>query len=124
MDFAEHIPIYLQIEEYVKVLIITGEAKPGDKLPAVREMAGKLGINPNTVQKAYQALEATGIIKGERGSGNYITEDAGIIRAIQEELSGAITDQYIQKMKKYGLGKAEILKILTDKLEETISENT
>ncbi len=52
MEFDEHIPIYLQIMEYVKVLIITGAAKPGDKLAAVREMASELGINPNTVQKA------------------------------------------------------------------------
>lgn len=121
MKFAEHIPIYLQIVEYVKVRIITGSAKPGDKLFAVREMASSLGINPNTVQKAYQALEAEGIIRSERGSGNYITEDAGVIRAIQEELSGTITDQYIQKMKIYGFGRSEIMQILTDKLGEITS---
>lgn len=123
-EFDEHIPIYLQIVEYVKVLIITGSAVPGDKLFAVREMASVFGINPNTVQKAYQALEEDGIIKSERGSGNYITDDATVIRRIQEELTGDLTDIYVRKMKSYGLEKAEIIRILTEKLEEIINENT
>ncbi|NLO62625.1 MAG: GntR family transcriptional regulator [Clostridiaceae bacterium] len=118
MEFDEHIPIYLQIMEYVKVLIITGAAKPGDKLAAVREMASELGINPNTVQKAYQSLEEEGIIKGERGSGNYITKDEGIIRAIREELSRDITGKYIRKMKSYGFDRAEIIRILSETPEE------
>lgn len=118
MEFDEHIPIYLQIMEYVKVLIITGAAKPGGRLSAVREMASELGINPNTVQKAYRALEEEGIIKGERGSGNYITKDEGIIRAIREELSRDITGKYIRKMKSYGFDRAEIIRILSETPEE------
>ncbi len=117
MEFDEHIPIYLQIVEYVKILIITGAAKPGDKIPAVREMAGELGINPNTVQKAYGALEEEGIIKGERGSGNYITEDEGVIQMIREELSGDITDKYIRKMRSYGFDRAQIIRILSETTE-------
>lgn len=123
-EFKGHIPIYLQIVEYVKVLIITGVALPGDKLFTVREMASVFGINPNTVQKAYQALEEEGIIKSERGSGNYITNDVSVIQRIQKELTGDLTDIYVRKMKSYGLGKTDIKRMLNEKLEDIIHENT
>lgn len=120
LEFTEHIPIYLQIIEYVKVLIITGAAKPGDRLPAVREMASELGINPNTVQKAYRMIEEEGIIRAERGSGNYITEDEEVILTIRKELSRNITEKYIDKMNSYGLDRAEIIRLLSETSKEKI----
>ncbi|MBN1891227.1 MAG: GntR family transcriptional regulator [Clostridiales bacterium] len=116
MDFDEHIPIYLQIAEYVKVLIITGEAKSGEKILAVREMANALSTNPNTVQKAYQLLEAQGVIKSERGSGNYITKDESVIRFVKKDLCAEITDKYIAKMRTYGFDDREIIQIIEKKM--------
>lgn len=116
MDFDEHVPVYLQIAEYVKVLIISGEASPGEKLLAVREMANALSANPNTVQKAYRLLEAQGVIKSERGSGNYITKDERIIRIIKKELCADITEKYLSKMRSYGFEDKEIMRIIERKM--------
>lgn len=116
--FSDHFPIYLQVVERIKTQIITGAVKPGEKLCAVRELANQFGINPNTVQKACQWLEQEGIIISERGSGNYITDDPGIIGAIRSELSGGVTGEYIRKMKEYGFASPEIVRILTDGIKE------
>lgn len=117
ITFDEHIPVFLQIIEYIKIQIITGEKKPGEKLLSVRDLARELEINPNTVQKAYQLLEAEGIIKGERGSGNYITEDDALIEKNKRQMSESITKQYIMKIKSYGISAEDIRKMIEQQLE-------
>jgi GntR family transcriptional regulator len=66
--------MYQQVVEGVKEAVARGGLKPGDKLPAVRELAMELTINHNTVAKAYQALEREGVIEVIRGRGTFIAE--------------------------------------------------
>ncbi|NME83833.1 GntR family transcriptional regulator [Clostridium sp. SM-530-WT-3G] len=75
IDPRSSTPIYEQIELGIKELILKGALKPNEKLPSVREMAGLLTTNPNTVSKAYGELEREGIIETLRGRGTFITDN-------------------------------------------------
>ena len=67
-------PLFAQLVAAVKRAVATGRMKAGDKLPSVRELAGDLVINPNTIAKAYQALEAEGVTVSHHGSGTFVAD--------------------------------------------------
>lgn len=73
LNFRDSTPIYEQIKNSFRELIITGIMQPDDKLPSVRELASELSINPNTIQRAYTELEAEGYIYSIQGKGNYVS---------------------------------------------------
>ncbi len=72
MDLRNPKPIYEQIKDNIKQLIISGALKPDEKLPSVRELAQTTSINPNTIQKAYRDLENEGFIYTVTGRGNFV----------------------------------------------------
>ena len=72
LDPASSVPIYAQIVDQVRALVATRAFRPGDKLPSVRELAASLRVNRNTAAKAYQALEADGIVETRAGQGCFI----------------------------------------------------
>ena len=74
IDARSDKPIYEQIIDNIKELSIKGILKTGDKLPSIRELAGLLTINPNTVSRAYQELERQKIIETLRGKGTYMSK--------------------------------------------------
>lgn len=65
-------PLYAQVIDGIKEQVIKGVLKPGDQIPSVRQLAGTLTINPNTVSKAYQELERQNVIETVRGRGTFI----------------------------------------------------
>lgn len=65
-------PIYVQIKEGLCRLILTGVLREGERLPSVRELAGQLAINPNTIQRAYRELESEGFIYSMPGKGSFV----------------------------------------------------
>ncbi len=72
VDPRSQIPIWEQIVNQIKELVLKGILTPGDKIPSVRELASHLIVNPNTVSKAYQELERQGVIETMRGRGTFI----------------------------------------------------
>jgi len=72
MDLRSRAPIYEQLVEKIKELIINNVLKPDEQLPAVRVLASELTINPNTIQKAYRELESHGYIYSIPGKGNFV----------------------------------------------------
>jgi len=91
LDLKNPKPLYEQIKERIKYLIISGVVKPDDKIPSVRELAQTLTINPNTIQKAYKDLEAEGSIYSVKGKGNFIASlDKGSIDSRRNELFAEI----------------------------------
>ena len=72
LDFSDHRPLYEQIKENLKELIISGALGENEKIPSVRELASSLAINPNTIQKAYKNLENEGYIYSRRASGSFV----------------------------------------------------
>lgn len=76
IDPTEHVPIYIQLMNQIKHMIATGELKPGDQLPTVRQLAADLRINFNTVARAYRLLDEANIISTQHGRGTFILEPA------------------------------------------------
>lgn len=75
IDMKSSEPLYEQIVNQTKELVIRGILRPGDKVMSVRELATDLVINPNTVSKAYQELERLGLLEMRRGRGTFVSED-------------------------------------------------
>jgi GntR family transcriptional regulator len=118
LDIRDHRPLYEQIKEKMKSLIIKGVLKADQRVPSVRELAQTLTINPNTIQKAYKDLEEEGFIYSVRGKGSFITPMAHIenqsrvsvllqdlermiaelvyLQVPKEQLMALINDQYIK----------------------------
>ena len=72
LDYRDSRPIYTQIADNFRILIQKGILQEGDKLPSVRELAGELSINPNTIQRAYRELEQQGVIETLAGKGCFV----------------------------------------------------
>lgn len=114
MDFTfdNNIPIYVQLLEYLKIYLISGVFKPGDKLPSVRDFANTFKVNPNTMQKALSELEDMELIYTERTNGKYVTNDQEIIDKLKDEYALTLAKSYFNGMKRIGLGKADSIKYL------------
>ncbi len=92
LDLKDPTPLYEQIKDKIKELIISGAIKPDNKIPSVRELAQTLTINPNTIQKAYKDLEAEGSIYSVKGKGNFIAQlDKSSIESRRNELFAQLT---------------------------------
>ena len=76
LDSRSGVPTYLQLVQQVRHAVQLGILRPGDQLPTVKEVVAGLAINPNTVLKAYGALESEGIAEGRRGQGTFVTTSA------------------------------------------------
>ena len=86
LDYRDARPIYAQITEQFKRQIEAGVLQEGEKLPSVRELAGSLAINPNTIQRAYAELEAEGYVVSVTGKGNFVAEGDTQNQARRQEL--------------------------------------
>ena len=106
------VPIYEQIVDQITFAVASGALEPGTLITSVRELAGRLAINPNTVARAFQELERRGVVAARRGRGMEVTADApelcrrqrqetvrGRIReALREAASSALTAEEIRKL--------------------------
>ena len=86
LNYRDSKPIYEQIKEGLRRLVITGAVSKDEKLPSVRELASELAINPNTIQRAYRELEAEGYIYTVSGRGSFAAEQADVSVRRNEEL--------------------------------------
>ena len=110
--FDNNIPIYIQLLEYMKIYLISGVFKCGDKLPSVRDFSTTFKVNPNTMQKALAELESMKLIYTERTNGKYVTKDEKLIEKLKDEYAMTLAKSYFNGMKKIGLGKADSIKYL------------
>ena len=69
LNYRDARPIYLQVKDGLRHLVVTGAIREGEQFPSVRALASTLAINPNTIQRAYEALEAEGYLRAEAGRG-------------------------------------------------------
>ena len=80
LDYRDARPIYEQVKDGLRRLMVTGVIQEGEKLPSVRTMAGSLAINPNTIQRAYEALESEGYVYSVPGKGSFAAPTPGWTR--------------------------------------------
>ena len=76
MEFRQNQAIYLQIADLACENVLSGAWRPGDRVPSVRELAGEIEVNPNTVVRTYAYLQDQGIIQNQRGLGYFVAERA------------------------------------------------
>ena len=85
VDLRDRKQLYEQLIDNVKNLILMGELSPDEKLPSVRSLARELGINPNTIQKAYAELERRGITYSVPGRGSFVSPELDVVTAEHRE---------------------------------------
>lgn len=110
-------PIFLQIVEIMQLSIISGHYAPGDKLPSVRDLAQEAAVNPNTMQKALQELERTGLVYSKRTSGRFITEDASIIKELKSAVATEKIRDFLDSMHKLGFEDEETMALIRETFE-------
>jgi len=110
--FDPNSPIYLQIMDEIKLKIAKGELKPGDKVPAVRELALIAGVNPNTMQKALGELEREGVLYSLRTAGRFVAEQGNNQVDIRQNIYKQYMDSFVSGMRGLGFANDEIIKML------------
>ena len=105
-------PIYLQIILFVKRGIIAGVIDDGDELPSRRVLSALLGVNPNTVQKAYRMLEEEGLIQSHSGAKSYVVLNSAVKERIRSELLESDAKSVIHSLRQMGLTKEDAVALI------------
>ncbi len=112
LDLSDHRPLYEQIKEKMKELIIAEILKPDDKIPSVREMAQQLTINPNTIQRAYRDLETERYIYSVRAKGSFV---APVSRVREKTENTELTDEMenlVKRARFLGIKKETLIDLI------------
>lgn len=115
-------PIYSQIEEEIKKMILSGKLSKGSKMKSVRELAQEAGVNPNTMQKALSEIERQGLIITERTSGRFVTAEIQKIQNLRTEFLNEKVKILIQELKSLNFDKTDVIELI-DKYFEEVDAN-
>lgn len=112
LRLEEGSPIYLQIIRYLERGIAAGTVTDGDELPSRRVLSARLGVNPNTIQKAFRLLEEEGLISSRTGSKSCVSLSHQQSQAMQQQLPNTQTLEYIEKMRAMGLTRSQTVALI------------
>ena len=114
MEYSEHKPIYLQNVDLMQEKILRGDWREEERIPSVREMGAMVGVNPNTIVRSYQLLEAQDIIYNKRGLGYFVREGAvaRIKENVKREFIANELPQFKAKAQMLGITKEELIELL------------
>ena len=108
LDYRDNRPLYQQVKDSLRRMMLTGLLEPDEKLPSVRSLATQLAINPNTIQRAYAELETEGYIYSVAGRGSFVsTGDGEHLRRIAE-LTGRLVP-LLEELKSLGYTREQLL---------------
>ena len=107
INYRDPRPVYEQIMAELRRMIISGVIAPDERLPSVRELAGQLAINPNTIQRAYRELELTGYIYSVAGRGNFAAGRHEVDEGRKETLLRQLAEA-ARELRFLGVDEAEI----------------
>lgn len=108
LNYRDARPIYEQVRDGLRHLVVTGALQAGDKLPSVRALASSLAINPNTIQRAYAELEAEGCIYSVAGRGSFVSAGDGEHLRRIAELTGRLVP-LLEELKSLGYTREQLL---------------
>lgn len=111
-------PIYLQIVSFVQRGIVAGTIADGDEMPSRRVLSALIGVNPNTIQKAYRQLEEDGIIESRSGAKSYVTITDSSTKIIRGQLLSKETAALVQNMKQMGISMEEAISLVAEAWSE------
>lgn len=112
--FDNERPIYVQLVEKLRIEIVSGKLKNGERIPSVRELALTTKVNPNTMQKALSELENEGLIYTERTNGKFVTDNKELIEKIKRKLAEEKVNNYIKDMKNIGITYEQSIQYLQE----------
>ena len=118
MEFSSNLPIYIQIMNFIKTRIASGELNGGDKLPSVREFSKQIKVNPNTIQRVYQELEREQLVFTQRGMGTFVTKNIDTIKNLKKGRATGLIQQFFLEMKNLGFTTEEIKEMISSWNEE------
>ena len=108
INYRDGRPIYEQVKDALRRLVVTGAMQPGEKLPSVRELAVSLAINPNTIQRAYRELESEGYIVSVPGKGSFCAQFSPQSDPRREELLARL-EETVRELRWLGVSEEEII---------------
>lgn len=121
LNYRDGRPIYEQIKDGLRQLMVTGALREGEKLPSVRALAATLAINPNTIQRAYMELESEGYIYSVAGKGSFAADRTEVDRARREELLKKI-DKAVRELRYLGVSREELVARVAAQAERPLSK--
>jgi GntR family transcriptional regulator len=124
IDMRSGVPIYLQIVDQVKQMLLGGQLKVDDQLPTVRSLAADLRVNFNTVARAYRLLDEAGLISTQQGRGTYILEkpDEEVIKLIRTQTLDELTNRYLEEAIQQGCTRQQIMEMVQSYLNKSIEK--
>jgi len=108
VDLNSPVPAYQQVIQSIKIEILSGRMKNGDRLPPIRELAKLLKLNPNTVAKSYYTLEDEGFIESRAGSGNWVNVKAPGLDGLRRSMLDGETRDFLDRASSLGASLADI----------------
>ena len=114
LDLKDSRPIYEQIVDKFRLLMLNGVLKSEDKMPSVRTLAMELSINPNTIQRAYGELERQGYIYTVKGRGNFVSDTGRLKDEYRREILGRL-DEVIATADNAGMARSELIDHIKNK---------
>lgn len=105
-------PIYSQIEDEIKKMILSGKLSKGEKIQSVRELAQEAGVNPNTMQKALSEIERQGLIITERTNGRFVTNEQILIDGLKEDFFRQKVTVLIEELRSLEFTKNDIIRFI------------
>lgn len=103
MDFDTSSPIWIQLQAEFTRRIVVGDWRAGQRIPGVRDLAGELKVNPNTVQRALAELDRLGLSHSERTAGRFVTDDGGLITEARLSLAADAATVYARRAQGLGM---------------------
>ena len=116
-SFLSNKPVYLQIADRITNAILSGEHKPGEQIPTVRQLALDAAVNPNTVQHAFSELENEGIICVKGTLGRFVTEDTQVIENCRKKTAEKIIDDFLKNMGYLSITKEQAVDMIKEVLK-------
>lgn len=109
LDYRDARPIYRQVKDALRRLMVTGVLDRGEQIPSVRQLATQLAVNPNTIARAYAELEAEGFIYSVGGKGTFVAEDVGALGAARRQALEEQVWPLLRELRELGMRKEELV---------------
>ncbi|GEK91286.1 GntR family transcriptional regulator [Alkalibacterium kapii] len=118
VSFNKRDPIYLQVIQHLKRLIVSGKLRPGEEMPSRRQLANDFKINPNTVQRAYSEMEEQRLIYTEPNRPSHITEDPAVLNQLKNEWLNKAMATFVSAIEPLDISLDELVPLLEEKLQK------
>lgn len=123
VHFNSRDPIYLQVIDYFRKQLVSDELVLGEELPSRRQIARQLGINPNTVQRAFSEMEELKWIYTEPNRPSRVTEDSAMIQKLKQEFVEEAVKEFVASIQTINITYEEISELIANEIENQSNKN-